>query len=236
MEGKPPDSAPPESAAVAKARRTASDTEATVAILLAVAAVLAALIGARAALVGDSGSDTWYAATREDIKRGAGMVEDVRFVYSEEAPAALAILEGEVRARELRRAARRQGGLLRDLLAAEAAAQAKLADTNRSASTIARDRKYATGQGGYDVLKRLVDRRAEHPDLVRLDPDATEARGSDRTKKSALLIAATILVAVAFFLGALAEGFSRWRRRLVPAGFVFAGLGLVTALIVEVSL
>ena len=216
-------------------RRPAGDTDTTVAILLAVAAVLAALIGARAAIVGDSGSDTWHSAVREDVKRGAGMVEDVRFVYDEEAPAALQVVETQARGRELRRAAR-GGGQFRDLLIAEAATQERLAKTAKRASSIASNPKYAGAQGGYDVLERLADRRTRNPDLVKLDPDATERRGSDRTKEATLLVAATILVAVAFLLGALAEGFARWRRRLVPAGFVFAGLGAVMAVVVEVSL
>ena len=218
-----------------EARRPAAETDTSVAILLAVAAVLAAVIGARAAIVGDSGSDTWHSAVREDVKRGAGMVEDVRFVYDEEAPAALGAVEARTRGQELRRAAR-NGGQVRDLLAAEAATQARLARTATRASSIASNPKYAGDSGGYDVLERLADRRARNPDLVALDPDATEAHGSDRTKESSLLVAATILVAIAFLLGALAEGFARWRTRLVPAGFVFAGLGLLMALIVEVSL
>ena len=218
-----------------EAKRAAGDTDTTVAILLAVAAVLAALIGARAAIIGDEGSDTWHSAVREDVKRGTAMVEDVRFIYAEEAPASLQVVEARTRARELRRVAR-GGGEFRDLLSAEAATQQRLPQTYERASAIAKDPKYATRSGGYDILERLADRRAEHPDLVRLDPDAIESRGSDRTREAALLVAATILVAIAFLLGALAEGFRAWRRRLVPAGFVFAGLGLVTALIVEVSL
>ncbi|MBA2430145.1 MAG: hypothetical protein H0V55_10540 [Thermoleophilaceae bacterium] len=43
-----------------------------------------------------------------------------------------------------------------------------------------------------------------------------------------------MIVAIAFLLGALAEGFESWRRRLLPVGFAFAGVGLVAAVVVEV--
>ena len=67
-----------------------------------------------------------------------------------------------------------------------------------------------------------------------VDPDSTEDRGSSLTLQSTWLIAATVIVAIAFLLGALAEGFESWRRRLLPVGFAFAGVGLVAAVVVEV--
>ena len=42
---------------------------------------------------------------------------------------------------------------------------------------MAKDEKYHLDNGGYNVLQRLVDIRAENPDLVAIDPDATEERG-----------------------------------------------------------
>jgi hypothetical protein len=204
-------------------------------VLLAVAAVIAALIGARAALLGDSGSDTWHKSIREDVKRDAGIVEDVRFVYEEEAAAALQLRTAQIRAEEARRAAKGESDPTRGVLESEAGGQEALANTERQGSDTADDPKYAKGEG-WDVAKRLADRRARLPDLVAIDPDATEERGSDRSRESSMLVATTILVAVAFLCGALAHGFPHWRRRLVPAGFAFAGVGLIAAVTIEVTM
>lgn len=211
-------------------------TETRVAILLAVAAVIAAVIGARAALVGDSGSDTWHQAVRADVRHGAGLVEDLRFVYGEEAPLALQVAEATTRSRELARVARATRGEVRRLLDAEASAEEQVAETVRGASEIAKNRRYARDDGSYDVLARLADQRAKNPDLIEFDAGAIEKRGSDKTRKSSLLVAATIPVAIAFLLGALAEGFERRRRVFVPMGYAFAATGLVLALVIEVSL
>jgi hypothetical protein len=221
--------APPAPGPVARASR--ADT--TVAVLLAVAAVIVAAIGARAALVGDRGSDTWHTAIREDVKRAAAIVEDVRFLYQEEVRAALEVREAEVRGRELRRAARRRSGTVRELLEIEAQAQKQVAAPLRKTTAIATDPRYRPEEGG--VLRRLADQRARHPDLVALDPDRTERRGSSLSLESAWLVAATLPAAIAFLLGALAEGFAHWRRALVPAGFAFAAVSLLSALVVEVS-
>jgi hypothetical protein len=211
------------------------ETPTVVAVLLAVAAVIAATIGARAAILGDSGSDTWHKAVREDVSRDAGIVESSRFVYEEEAPAALRLREAEIRAEEARRAAKGESDPAAGVLELEVGAQEGLAETEKQASDTADDPRYAKGQA-YDVMRRLADERAETPDLVALDPDATEERGSDQSLESSLLVATTVLVAIAFLCGALSHGFPEWRRRLVPAGFGFAGAGLVAAVAVEVLL
>jgi hypothetical protein len=211
------------------------ETPTIVAVLLAVSAVIAALIGARAAILGDSGSDTWHKAVREDVKRDSGIVESSRFVYEEEAPAALRLRVAQIRAEEARRAAQGESDPTAGLLELEAGAQEGLAETEKQASDTADDPRYARGPG-YDIAKRLADERAEFPDLVALDPDATEDRGSDQSLESSLLVATTILVGIAFLCGALSQGFPGWRRRLVPVGFGFAGAGLVAAVVVEIVL
>lgn len=211
------------------------ETPTVVAVLLACAAVVAAIIGARAAIVGDDGSDTWHGAVREDVKRGAGLVEDVRFVYSEEAPLAFQVSEGEIRAEEARREARGTSGLTKELLEAHAGSGEGVADTIRPSSEMAKDPKYRLDNGGYNVLQRLVDVRAENPDLVAIDPDATESEGADLSYESALLVASTLPAGLAFLCGALAHGFPSRRRWLVPLGFALTGLSLLLAVIVEVT-
>lgn len=205
-----------------------------VAVLLAVAAVIVAIVGGRAAFVGDSGSDTWQAAIREDVKRSAGIVEDARFLYSEEVPVALQIEEARIRKRELRAAAGGTSGTVRGVLEAKAEAQTQIAAPIDEVNDLAGNPRYKLAEDG--VVRRLADRRAKNPDLMRLDPDATESRGSEENLKSTWLIAATVLVAIAFLLGALAEGFESWRRRLVPVGYAVAAVGLMAAVVVEVAL
>ena len=211
------------------------ETPTIVAVLLACAAVVAAIIGARAAIVGDDGSDTWHSAVREDVKRGAGMVEDVRFMYSEEAPLAFQVAEGNVRAEEAHEQAKGTSGLTRELLEAHAGAFEGVVRTITPASKMAKDETYHLDNGGYNVLQRLVDIRAENPDLVAIDPDATEEEGSDLSSESALLVATTLPAGLAFLCGALAHGFPSRRRWLVPLGFVLTGVSLVLAVIVEVT-
>jgi hypothetical protein len=209
------------------------ETPTVVAVLLAVAAVVAAVIGARAALLTDSGSDTWHQTIREDVKRGAALVEDVRFVYTEEAPLAFQAAEGAVRSEEARREARSTGGISKSLLEVHAGAQAGVVETVITSSKLASSEKYATPKGP-DVIERLADVRAENPDLVSLDPDATEDRGSELNFEGSMLVATTIPAGLGFLCGALANGFPSRRRWLVPLGFALTGVSLVLALIVEI--
>jgi hypothetical protein len=211
------------------------ETPTIVAVLLACAAVVAAIIGARAAIVGDAGSDTWHTSVREDVKAGAGLVEDVRFVYTEDAPLAFQVSEGNVRAEEAHREARGTSGLTREILVAHAGAFEGVVRTIEQASKLAKDPDYELDTGGYDVLRRLADVRDEHPDLVEIDADATEEEGSDLTFESALLVASTLPAGLAFLCGALAHGFPSRRRLLVPLGFALTGLSLVLAIVVEVT-
>jgi hypothetical protein len=211
------------------------ETPTVVAVLLASAAVVAAVIGARAALLGDEGSDTWHSAVREDVKRGAALVEDVRFVYSEEAQLGFQVAEGRVRAEEARRAAADAGELGRALLETHAGAQTGIADTVAPSSSLAKDPEYELEDGGYDVLRRLVERRSETPELTALDPDETEQRGTDLNAESALLVASALPAALAFMCGALAHGFPSRRRWLVPAGFALTAISLVLAIVLELA-
>lgn len=211
------------------------ETPTIVAVLLACAAVVAAIIGARAALIGDDGSDTWHTSVREDVKAGAGLVEDVRYVYTEEAQLAFQVAEGEVRAEEARREAQGESGLVLELLEAHAGAQQGVVDTVKSSSSLAKNPKYALPDGGYDIPQRIVDTRAKNPDLVEIDADATEQEGSDKSFESALLVASTLPAGLAFLCGALAHGFPSRRRWLVPLGFALTAISLVLAIIVEVT-
>jgi hypothetical protein len=198
--------------------------------------VLAAVIGVRAAVVADSGSGSYDSAVRQDVKRGAGVVEDLRFIYSEEGPTAFQVAEAKIRRDELRRAARGKSGVVAEYLRAEAGSQEQTIKTLEPTVELTSEDKY-TGRGdSYDLFRRIADKRKEHPDLLRVNPDATEKKGDDRTRASALLTAAAIPVGIAFLFGSLTEGFPRRRRPLLIAGWVFLGIGLVFAIVVEVAL
>jgi hypothetical protein len=202
-------------------------------ILLAVAAAIAAAIGGWSSILADRGSDTWHDAVREHVKASAGAVEDIRFVYEEEAPTAMQVAEARILAEEYRRAAQTATDLGRELLLLEASAQEEAAKVLEAGSDIAADPRYREGDG-FDLVLRLGDNRLETPELLTLDPDATEAEGSRLSAKASLLLLCTVPVTAAFLSGALVYGFPRSRKPLLVAGFVFAGLGLAAAVVVGV--
>jgi len=203
--------------------------------LLAAAAVLAALIGWRASLLGGQASSAWQQALRTEIKRGAAVVEDVRFVYQGEAPSALAVARATIRAEEYRAAGDALSGTDREALVVEAETQDSVGAVAGGDFELVTDPKYRTEDGGYDLELRLADVRAEHPDLVALDPDAGQAAGDALARKATLELSATIPVAAAFLLGALSQGFSRRRRPFLVAGFALLAAGLLLAAVIELT-
>jgi hypothetical protein len=204
-------------------------------ILLALAAALAAGIGGWSSIVADRGSDTWHAAVRQHVKQAAGAVEDIRFVYQEEGPTALQVAEARLLAEELGRAADRAPGLAGELLRLESRARARAARVLEAGSEIATDPRYAVPEtGGFDLVRRLNDNRRELPDLLALDPDATQDEGSRLSVEATLLLVCIVPVAAAFLFGALAYGFPWAGRPLVAAGFVFVAVGFAAAVMVGV--
>lgn len=204
-------------------------------ILLALAAALAAGIGGWSSIVADRGSDTWHAAVREHVKQAAGAVEGIRFVYEEEGPTSLLVADARLLAEELGRAAARTPGLAGELLRVEAGAKARAAEVLVAGSEIAADPRYEDRQtGGFDLVLRLADNRQQLPDLLALDPEATQDEGSRLTVEASLLLLCIVPVAAAFLFGALAYGFPRAGRVLVAAGFVFVSVGAAAAVVVGV--
>jgi hypothetical protein len=206
-----------------------------VTLLLVGAAVFGAIIGIRAALVDNNGGDNLDRSVRQDVKRGAAVVESIRFVYAEEAPAAVQVAEARIRARDLRAAAKGKPGPVADYLRSEAAAQDQLVKTLEPTHPITSNPKYRKPDGSYDVPLRLADERAERPDLVHIDPDATQQLGLDNAQTATLLRGTTIPLAVAFMFGALTEGFPARRRPFLIAGYAFLVLGVLLAIIVELA-
>lgn len=227
------DEPPPTSQGEPEAAAQDDDAGTAVAVLLASAAVIAAAIGGWAAASGDRGSDEWHRSIRQHVKQAAGTIEDVRFVYEEEAPLALQAAAAEILAEEYRGQARRSSGVVRELLLIEARAQDVVVETATESSELV-DPRYRTADGGFDVPQRLADNRAENPDLLTIDPRAVEDVGTEGTLRATLLTAMTVAVALAFVAGALVYGFPRWRRSLVVGGYAFVVLGLIGAAVVGV--
>src|SRR5919201_4367704 len=128
-----------------------------VAVTLAAAAVLASALGARAAIALGSGGEELQSAVRTEVKSGAAIVEDVRFVYQDEAPVAYRVARSQVLAQELRRAASRQTGIARAETLVDAQAQTEVSQALRRASSIAKNPRYRSSDGGFDVGHRLAD-------------------------------------------------------------------------------
>ena len=203
-----------------------------VAVLLALAAAAAAVIGARASLVSSSASGSWQASVRQEVKRSAATVEDVRYVFTVVAPQAVDVVVARIEAGELRRVAGSRGGLLRDFLGQQARVRETFADTFAEANDLVADR-YRAGSG-YDVWRFLTDTRNANPDLVAVDPDDPMAEGDEAASRARRGVAATIPVAGAFLAGALAQGYPRRRHILVMLGFALLGVGVIAAVLVEV--
>jgi hypothetical protein len=203
-----------------------------VAVLLALAAAAAALIGGRASLVSSSASGSWQASVRQEVKRSAATVEDVRYVFTVVAPQAVDVVAARIQAEKLRGVGGSRGGLLRELLVQEARVRETFADTFAEANDLVVDR-YRVGEG-YDVWRFLAATRRANPELLAVDPDEPMAHGDEATSRARRGVAATIPVAGAFLAGALAQGFPGRRRILVVLGFVLLAAGVIGAVLVEV--
>ena len=144
-----------------------------VTVAVAIAAALAALESASAA-------DSWQASVRAEIRASAALLEDVRFVYGDEAPVGLEIALLEMGARSLEEPY------------AEADRQAALALKGAADPGHLVGGGYDLATGGYDVARRLADERAKRPELTRLNPDDHRVEGDRHGRRALLIVALTI--------------------------------------------
>lgn len=213
------------------------ETDTRVAILLALAALVAAGIGVRAAMLSDRGGDTWQTAIREEVRRDARIVSDVRRLYGEDARVAYDIAELQIRAEEARKEARATKGPAAGVLRSEAAARAELANSlTKTSSELVDAPEEAPALDGAVLFARLAELRAQAGPAARLDPEARLADGTEDAEKGSWLTAAVVLVSLAFLCGALAAGLPGAGRRLVIAGYGFVGAGVVAAGAMELLL
>lgn len=205
------------------------------ALLLAVAALFAGALGARASLLASSASGSWQQAVRQEVKVAAAAVEDIRFVYGDEAAQAFRVVEATIRGQEYRAAADQRTGYGRAVLLAEAAAQDQLREILISASDVAKEPRYARDDGTYDLGLRLRDQRNTRPDLVAIRPDAPQAEGDRLARKAVMETAVSVPVALTFLFGSLAQGFPRRRRPLLALGTIALAVGVAAAAFIELT-
>ena len=216
---------------------TSPETDMRVAILLAAAALIAAGVGIRAATLSDAGTDSWQTAIREEVRRDARIVSDVRRLYGEDAAVAFDIAEMQIRAEEGVKEAGSSKGPAAGVLRSEAAARGELAKSlTKTSSGLIDAPEEAPNLDGGDLFARLAELRKEAGAAAQLDPEATLDEGSDSAEKSSWLTASVILVSLAFLCGALAAGLPSAGRLLLRAGYTFVGAGLVGAVGVELLL
>jgi hypothetical protein len=205
-----------------------------VAVLLAGTAIVAAIIGGRVAFRSFTATNLWQHSVRQETKQAAAYVETIRYVYTSEAPAAFALSEAKFRAEELAKVAPTLGGLDRSVVELEEALQESLATGPvADSSPLFSDERYRSDVG-FDISRRLADARNEDAGLLALNPEKTRAAGRRASVHAVRLLATTIVVALAFLCGSLAQGFPRRRQAFLTLGSVVFALGIVSAAVVEV--
>lgn len=203
------------------------------AILLTAAAVAVAIVGGRASLSSANATYFWHDAVRQEVRRAAAYVEDIRFVYSSETPVALRVTEARLRQEELAKAIPTAPPTVRSLLEVEQRAQSEVGEALSQNVDLLSDPRYRTPDG-FDVARRLADARARNPELVATNPDVVESQGDDASDHAIRLVAVTPLIAGAFLCGSLAQGVPRRRRGWLSLGTAFLALGVAAAVAVEV--
>ncbi|MFJ9123474.1 hypothetical protein ACIRJS_05285 [Streptomyces sp. NPDC102340] len=166
-------------------------------------------------LLGQS-AGAYQSAVRQDAKRYAAVVEDIRTVYGDEAPRAFRTAVAEARAQRLR-PLRREGRL--------AASEYVLADRFAVHTRGAAPRDSLLGNGGYrnhdlgyDLPRRLVDLQHDSPALYEVDPEATMHDGD---RWAAWGLAAAAAGAAAVIAAAIAANIirpRRWQAARSPSG------------------
>jgi hypothetical protein len=179
----------------------------------AVTILVAVALGA-AALTASGAADRWQSSVREDVKRSAGIVEDVRAVYGDEAPVGLDIALADARA---------QQGNDDDALTERQVVFA-LRKAYRGTDHLVADDRYLRPTGAYDVPRRLANVGAKDPDLLGLDPDGTARRGDDKRGLATSIALATIPLVLLYLL---IELVLRTRARRRPASVQADEVGLV---------
>jgi hypothetical protein len=203
-----------------------------VAALALAAAIVTAVLGGWAAWLSAQADGGWHTALREELKWSAAAVEDIRFVYTDQAPDILGVDLADARAAALRRVAADSSGLPGEVAMAEARAELELAFRTRRRLGLSpeQERAYRRPDGSFDLERLLADERSLHPDLVGLDPEREQAAGDHASRQAGWVAAASLPVAGAFVLAAMARRrHRRWRRLLLGSGYGLLGVAALVA-------
>ncbi|EMY35857.1 hypothetical protein D477_002196 [Arthrobacter crystallopoietes BAB-32] len=162
--------------------------------------VVVALLLAAATYAANKAAGEWQSATTEEIRWSAASLEQLRFVYLDEAPDAFTIARWESRADVLdeRSAGGRSPLLEAEAKTARASAEQKIFGLKGTNALIAE--RYRLPGGGFDVVRRLADLQRQEANDSAVSGPVLMAKG-DRYRTIALGLAlACIPVVVTWFL------------------------------------
>jgi hypothetical protein len=203
-----------------------------VAVLALAASVVTALLGGWAAWLSARADGEWQSALRQETRWSAAVVEDVRYVYADQAPHIFGIDLADARADALRGVAADSTGLPGQVARAEARVELELAFRARPRLSLSpeQERTYRRPDGSFDLERRLADERTRNPGLVGLDPELKQAAGDRASQQASWVAAASLPVAGAYVLAALSRrGRGRQRRLLRRGGYGLLGVAVVVA-------
>jgi hypothetical protein len=179
--------------------------------------ILVVLLLGGAALAADKASGNWGAATANEIRWSAAALEDLRSVYTEEAPEAFYAAFEQHRADLMANFGAGDSALL-DAEAATATRTAQdfvfaLGDTNPLVAD-----EYALPGGGYDVARRLGDVRQATSARIGLDVPQLLARGDQWSRVVSGLVWGCVVLVLLWVAAQAAAHLSRRGRGLGRAG------------------
>jgi hypothetical protein len=214
-----------------------------VAGLTLAAAIAAAAFSGWAGWSSSRAADGWQHALRQEVQWSAAAVEDIRFVYADQAPVVLAADLADARAVALRAAAEHSSGTSAEVAAAEARIEAELAFRLRQHRLRhlrldeQHERDYRRPDGTFDLVRRLADERSQHASLVGIDPEHAQQAGDDANRQASMAAVAALPLAGAFLIGAgvvarrRRRGPARPPRTVLAAGYGLLAVAIVLALI-----
>lgn len=159
----------------------------------------------------------WSDAVKEDVKWSAGLIEDVRYLYTEEAPFAFDYAVTVARADALTAAAKGRpaseaGAALLEAHASRASVERRREEYLLNKGTLLSEEYWQ--QDHFDVAARLDDARADAKSTVKAEPDAAIASGD----RYAMVALAASLIPIAIASGYLIWVVGRRRRVIRNAG------------------
>lgn len=175
--------------------------QATVTISVGIAFALATFLAGGAA-------GHWGNALKEDIKWSAGLTEDVRYLFTEEAPFAYEYAATIARADALAAAVEdrlpsQMGAALLEAHAIRSSAESRREDFLARGDTLLEDKYWQ--EDHFDVDSRLKDARADARTTVVADPEAVNDTG-DRLATAALGVSLVPVLIAAAYLGWIVRG------------------------------